>query len=140
GWWESRERRMAQARASVRFLGCRARPLVGVRAIHEDSAIAVLNAYVRVGLNRVNVFENFFEHAVVRATAAAEQHQQRNNYWAKLGHVAGANRTSKFYQEAKRPRITPRGSDQRCDIGWLHSRALERSPLFRRDQRLCAIL
>ena len=44
----------------------------------------IVNAYVRAGFNRKNLFRNFFERAIVRATAGAEQHEQRNSNWAKL--------------------------------------------------------
>ena len=60
----------------------------------------IVNAYVRAGFDRINLFRNLFEHAVVPAAAAVEQHQQCSKDWAKLLHFAAANRTWKFYQDS----------------------------------------
>jgi hypothetical protein len=58
--------------------------LIRLSAINQYRAIAILNPYVHVGVDRVKRFRNLFEHPVLRAAAAVKQHQQRSNDWANL--------------------------------------------------------
>src|SRR5262249_7462798 len=112
------------------------------------SAIAVLNSYLGLRLNRVNLFDNLFERALVPTATAVEQHQQRSKDWTKLVNSArshgrilsAATRFRKRHEDvcatpaslreaaagralqsfAKRGLLVrPRVCDRMCDIGLL---------------------